>query len=100
MFASTADAAVTKNYADMMQWVQANPQFKPEAKTEFAQVADGWLCAFAKASARGVVVTHEELSPDSKKRVPLPNVCQQFGVNYVDPFTMLKELKVKFQWST
>jgi hypothetical protein len=32
MFASTADAAVTKNYADMMQWVQANPQFKPEAK--------------------------------------------------------------------
>ena len=98
LFASTAVAAVTQNYADIVRWVQAEPQFKSEAKTEFAQVADGWLCAYAKAKAQHVVVTHEELSPDAKRRVPLPNVCRKFGVNYIDPFTMLKELKVCFQW--
>ena len=63
LFASTANATVTTNYADMVRWVQAEPQFKSEAKTGFAQVADGWLCAYAKANAQHVVVTHEELNP-------------------------------------
>src|SRR5205814_2020891 len=49
LFASTADAAVVAHFTAMVQWVQAQPQFKPEAKTEFAQVADGWLAAYAKA---------------------------------------------------
>ena len=99
LFAPTADATVIRNYANMVRWVQANSQFKSEAKTEFAQVADGWLCAYAKANSQHVVVTHEELSPQAMRRVPLPNVCQQFGVNYIDPFTMLKNLKVRLQWS-
>ena len=74
-------------------------QFKSEAKTEFAQVADGWLCAYAKAKPQHVVVTHEQLNPYAKGRVPLPNVCQQFGVNYIDPFTMLRDLRVCLKWS-
>jgi hypothetical protein len=98
LFASTADANVTQNYAKMVRWVQANSQFKPEAKTGFAQVADGWLCAYAKANVQHVVVTHEELSPQAMRRVPLPNICQQFGVTYIDPFTMLKALKVQLRW--
>ena len=99
LFATTADGAVTQNYADMVRWVQAEAQFRLEAKTEFAQVADGWLCAYAKANVQHVVVTHEELSPQAQRRVPLPNVCQQFGVDYIDPFSMLKDLKVRFRWS-
>lgn len=99
LFAVTADAVVVQNYADMVRWVQANSQFNSEAKAEFAQVADAWLCAYAKAEAQHIVVTHEEISPHAKRRVPIPNVCQQFGVDYVDPFRMLKELKVRFQWS-
>jgi len=59
LFASTADANVTQNYAKMVRWVQANSQFKAEAKTEFAQVADGWLCAYAKANVQHVVVNHD-----------------------------------------
>lgn len=100
MFASTAEASTTNNYAAMVGWVQAEAQFKAEAKSGFAQVADGWLCAYAKAHSQHVVVTHEELSPDAKKRVPLPNLCTQFGVDYVDPFVMLKQLKVRFKWSS
>jgi hypothetical protein len=99
LFAATADAAVVQNYVDMVHWVKANSQFNSEAKADFAQVADAWLCAYAKANAQHVVVTHEELSPQAKRRIPIPNVCQQFGVDYVDPFSMLKDLKVRFRWS-
>jgi Domain of unknown function (DUF4411) len=98
LFALTADASVTNNYAAMVGWVQNEAQFKSEAKAEFARVADGWLCAYAKAHSQHVVVTHEELSPDAKKRVPLPNVCKQFAVDYIDPFAMLKDLKAQFKW--
>jgi hypothetical protein len=96
LFASTADAAIIANFGAMVQWVQAHAHFKPEAKVEFAQVADGWLVAYAKTHPHHIVVTHEELSPDSKKRVPLPNVCKQFGVEFLDPFAMLKQLRACF----
>lgn len=96
LFESTATPQIVGNYAAMMQWVQENEQFKLEAKTEFASVADGWLPAYALAHPNHVVVTHEEFSPDAKKRVPLPNVCKQFGVLWMDTFAMLRELQAKF----
>ena len=99
LFASTADAAVVANFAATVQWVQAEPQFKPAAKTEFAQVADGWLVAYARDHPHHVVVTHEEFNAEAKKRVPLPNVCKKFGVEPIDTFAMLKELKARFHWS-
>jgi len=37
-----SDVTVVANFAAMVQWVQAERQFKPEAKTQFAQVADGY----------------------------------------------------------
>ena len=58
-----------------------------------------WLVAYAKSNGQHVVVTHEELSPDAKRRVPLPNVCKQFSVDYTDPFAMLKDLKARFTWT-
>lgn len=95
-FASTVSEAVVGNFAAMMQWVQDSTQFREEAKAEFAGVADGWLAAYAAAHPHHVVVTHEEYSPDARKRVPLPNVCKQFGVLWIDTFQMLRELKAKF----
>ena len=51
-----------------------------------------------REGSRAVVVTHEAASPNVKRRVPLPNVCDQFGVVTRDPFTMLRELEVRFDW--
>ena len=99
LFSSTAEAAVTNHFAAMMQWVQAQAQFKPAAKAEFAGAADGWAAAYAKAYPDYVVVTHEEYARDAKKKVPLPNVCKQFGVLYVDTFMMLRDLNSQFQFS-
>lgn len=95
LFNSTADASVQAEFSQMMRWVQASAHYLPQAKSEFASVADGWLAAFAKAK-NYTLVTHEEHDPLSRKRVPLPTLCLQFGVPYLDTFSMLKDLGTRF----
>ena len=98
LFISSAEQSVINAFTDMMDWVQGNEQFQSEAKEEFAGVADGWLAAYARVH-NAVVVTQEVYSPGVRKRVPLPNVCRQFNVDYRDTFEMLRELGVRFGWS-
>ncbi|MGA2062698.1 MAG: DUF4411 family protein [Thermoguttaceae bacterium] len=94
-FKMTDNETIVKLFGKMIRWVQSESQYKPEAKAEFAEVADGWLIAYAKANGM-IVVTHEEYAPDAKKKVPIPNVCRQFGVECVNTFEMLHELGIKF----
>lgn len=96
-FASCDEEAVTGQYAQIMAWVQSQNQFFPEAKAEFAASADGWLIAYAKVNSL-IIVTQEVLAPDARKKVPIPNVCEAFGVSYVDTFEMLRDLQAKFDW--
>lgn len=98
LFASTRDPAVTTHFQAMMAWVQSESQFLPIAKAEFAQVADGWLAAYAKIHNH-ILVTHEEYASAARRRVPLPNVCKQFNIDYVDTFAMLRELEARFLWN-
>jgi hypothetical protein len=99
-FVSTGEPAVVQRYAEMIACVQAQPQFKLAAKEEFARAeeADAWVAAYAKATAGGVVVTLEEYSPDAQKRVPLPNVCRAFDLEWITPFEMLRRLGVRLDW--
>jgi hypothetical protein len=77
-----------------MTWVQGQDQFSDAAKADFARGADGWLVAYAKAKGC-IVVTLETINPDIKRKVPIPNVCQVFGVQFVDTFEMLRRLGVQ-----
>jgi hypothetical protein len=63
-----------------------------------ASVADGWVLAYAKAHGY-VVVTHEVFARDSKKKVPMPKVCQAFDIPFVNTFEMLKRMAVRFHWN-
>jgi hypothetical protein len=78
-----------------MTWVQAQNQFSPPAKADFANGADGWLVAYARAKGC-VVVTQEVPAPDARRKVPIPNVCQAFDVPFVNTFEMLRALGVQF----
>ena len=97
LFVSSAEQPVVDAFGKMMDWVQKNGQFRPEAKAEFASVADGWVAAYAKVHD-AIVVTHEVFNADVRKRVPLPNVCRQFGLGYRDTFEMLRKMDVRFDW--
>ncbi len=95
LFAFSGEPPVSTAYTTIIDWVQANSQFRPAAITEFAAGADGWLIAYAKVN-NAVVVTHEKFAKDAKSRVPIPNVCWQFNVPYSNAFEMLRQLGVRF----
>jgi hypothetical protein len=94
-FKKTQSQAVIDQFQDMVTWVNIASQFTAAAKAEFASAADGWVIAYAKVGEL-IVVTHEEFAPDVKRKVPIPNVCLEFDVPYVNTFEMLTDLGVKF----
>jgi Domain of unknown function (DUF4411) len=96
-FASTTDQSVIDRFGEAVRWVQAQRQFLPEAKAKFAESADGWLIAYAKETGK-TLVTQEVAAKEARKKVPIPNVCEAFGVAYLDTFTMLNDLQVRFVW--
>ena len=101
-FKETQDIAVINVFREMVSWVNSETQFTPAAKAEFADIenADGWVVAYAKVNEL-VVVTHEVYAPAVQRKVPVPNVCLEFGVDApVNTFEMLAELKVKLILST
>lgn len=93
-FASTNDVKVFASYGKIIDWVSKQSQYNEYAKSEFANVADSWLLAYA-FSYNHTIVTHEAYSPHSKKRVLIPNVCVAFGIPYIDTFGMLRKLNSK-----
>jgi hypothetical protein len=94
-FKKTEDQAVIAQFQDLVEWVYSTDQFADSAKAEFASVADGWVIAYAAVNEL-VVVTHEEFAPAAKRKVPMPNVCVEFDVEYVNTFEMLRSLNERF----
>lgn len=93
-FSSTNDDAIIQSYREIITWVDSQTQYLDAAKSDFAKGADGWLVAYAKQNGCKIV-TQEVLNPGIRNRVPIPNVCQAFGVNYVDTYRMLRDLDVR-----
>lgn len=95
-FATTSDPDVLTVYRDIITWAQAQTQFTDAAKAEFALAnnADAWVVAYAAAKSC-IVVTHEQLDPNVRRKIPIPNACQAFNVSYVDTFQMLRALGVR-----
>jgi Domain of unknown function (DUF4411) len=96
-FASTTEPAVATWFGKMVAWAQAETQYLPVAKSEFAMGNDAWLVAYAKHHGL-VVVTHETFDANIKNKVKIPNVCDQFDVDWIDTFDMLEVLNTKFTW--
>lgn len=78
-----------------MKWSFGQNQLTTEAKSEFARCSDGWLIAYAKVKGL-TVVTHEKFNAYIKRKIPIPNVCKVFNVQYIDTFNMLRKLGIKF----
>ncbi len=59
----------------------------------------GWLVAFAMSQHGCRLVTFEKPNPARKTKVPIPSLCDAFGVKYCTPFDMLRTFKIKFDWN-
>lgn len=93
-FEPTDDIEVIEKAAEILDWLQDEDQYKVAGKADFSAKADPWLIAYASVHDL-TLVTHEQLRPDIKKRVPIPNVCEAFDVGYTDVFEMLRALKTR-----
>lgn len=98
LFVPSSEQPVVDAYKDIMAWVYGHPQFLQDAKGRFASKADGWLVAYAQVHAI-TLVTQEVYDPRIRKKVPIPNVCRQFNVPYLNTFEMLRQLGVRFDLS-
>jgi hypothetical protein len=94
-FIDDSSSDVVQAFTPMMAWV-VERKFQPAAQAKFASDADGWLVASAKSKGFRLV-THETRKPDAKSSVPIPNVCDEFGVSYCNTFAMLRNLGVEFR---
>lgn len=94
-FLDDSAAAIAGEFAPMITWVTSK-DFLPAAKAKFATDADGWLIATSK-KAGFCLVTHEARQDGAKARVPMPNVCEEFGVSYCNTFEMLRELSCTYR---
>ena len=68
-------------YTEVINWAQGETRLTAAAKAAFADDADAWLVAYAKAKGL-LVVTRETSKPESKKNLKLPDVCHAFGIKY------------------
>lgn len=91
---SMEDVEVLKQYRVVLKTVRQNTQYAPEQKNRFFSGADPWLIATAKVYDY-VVVTLEVLVGNNSKKVKIPNICEQFGVKYVDLREMMKSLGMR-----
>jgi hypothetical protein len=69
---------------------------KAGALEEFLAGADPWLIAKAMALKDAVVVTHEQFNPQIRRKFSIPNVCQHFGVQWIDTFELLSRTDARF----
>lgn len=84
-------------YAAMIAWSQGHTQYNDIAKAEFAGTdnADPWVMSFAQARDY-IVVSEEVAKKDIKRRIPIPNACEELRIPYMNTFDMLRALKVRF----
>ena len=86
-----------KEYTDIAFWTQSNQNFLQIAKEEFLETdhADPWLISFA-IKYDCIIVTHEVSQPQRKNKIKIPEPCIHFGVRYISPIHMFRELGETF----
>lgn len=88
------DPAIGDTLHKISDWVQSKPYLESAAQ-EFFSNADPYLIAHAKIIG-AIVVTHEISAPHSKKDIKIPDVCNEFRIECIDPFEMLRREKPRF----
>jgi len=84
-------------YSQIANWVHLSTHFQQSAKDEFlaTDLADTWLIAYAKKNNLAIV-THEISQPQRKNKIKIPEPCIHFGVRYLSPIEMFREIGESF----
>ena len=93
----TEDLDTVERYEQVIGWVKDSSQYTRRAADDFARGADGWLVSLGRVKGTAVV-TNEAFNAESRKHVPIPNVCREFDVECVTTTAMFERLGARFLW--
>lgn len=90
--------SVQKEYGEIADFINnevAKRKYRAADVKNFLDKADAWVIAQAKVDGT-IVATQETKIQAYSKKVKIPNICEQFKVQYVDCFEMLRNLNARF----
>ncbi len=97
------EAKIITQYSLVLQHVQQNPCYKPNALHEWSKgnVADPWLIATASAY-NYIIVTFETPNTGLNPRYPskeakIPDVAKAFSINTINLFQMNRDLGIQLR---
>lgn len=99
-FKLTETNEVLNKYSEVVNWANSKSNhYVQNAINEFLQFenADAWLIAYALAINEGCkIVTQEKSEPNRKSKIKIPDVCNDFNVQYKNIIDMFRELGERF----
>jgi hypothetical protein len=94
IFIDVSAPGIQAEYRKLVNWLVARP-FGPEHIAKFLNGADPWIIASAKVMG-ATVCTQEQLIGPGSRKIKIPNVCREWGVDYCNTFEMLDALGAAF----
>jgi hypothetical protein len=98
-FKDTSSSVIMAAYAKISVWASSSTHYQQRAIEEFldADEADAFLIAFTLANHSDVyLVTQETSEPTRKNKIKIPDVCNEFNVNYLTIMNMFRTLGETF----
>lgn len=96
LFLEESDEATQEAFSDVANHVASLAHIMhPGAMEDFLEKADPWLIAKARV-INAVVVTHEMKNDAVRRKFIIPNICEHFGVKYMNTFELLNNMNAQF----
>ena len=92
---SSASAEVARHVASLDSWARGE-RYRDHVVEDFMSCADPFLVGVA-AESGSTVVTLERSAGASRKKVKIPDACNQLGVATEDTFEMMRDLGARFE---
>ena len=92
---SSQEEEIQKKFREVADFISTHTTYKESEKDRFLSGADPWLIATANVMNL-TIVTHEVLVPSNSTKVKIPNVAREFGVDYISPYKMIRDLGGRF----
>ncbi len=93
-FLVSTDLSTQLKFTEVADFVQSL-NFNQFQKDDFLRCADPWLIATALDKDM-ILVTQEKYDPNIKRKVLIPNICEEFDVRYIDTIKFFRVLQANF----
>ena len=96
LFRASSASAQVAGYVDSLNTWARGEGYRDHAVGDFMNCADPFLVG-AAAELGATVVTLETPAGASKKKVKIPDACDQLGVHHENTFDMMRTLGARFE---